>query len=281
MAERFAEAYCAELRSGSGSRAELGEPDPLVAVMVATRWLFYFYTVEKCFGVPMHFGMDPDQAVTEFIRILRYGVLPRSAAGRPGPGTAMRRRQPEGEEDMSRSVVEERRMVALVAVLLIAAAPAAAQVSTGTIEVVTKDQDGAALPGVTVQVVQHGHRHAAGGRDRRRRAWRSSGDAARHLPGQRRTSTASPRHRQEGVGCASARPRGCVFTMQGAGVGDHHRHRRGAPGGRAQDRLLDQHRAGADHRPAGARSATSSGWPSSRPASSASAAASASSRTAR
>ena len=54
--------------------------NPLVAVMVFTRWLFYFYTVEKCFGVPMHFGMGAPEAVDEFARIVRYGVLPR-----PGP----------------------------------------------------------------------------------------------------------------------------------------------------------------------------------------------------
>ncbi len=76
MADRFAEAYQAsfEERCAAG---RLGEVDPVVAVMVATRWLFYFYTVEKCFGVPMHFGMRADQAVEEFIRIFRHGVLPR------------------------------------------------------------------------------------------------------------------------------------------------------------------------------------------------------------
>jgi len=55
----------------------LADADPMVAVMVATRWLFYFYTVEKCFGVPMHFGMDAQQAVDGFIRILRNGLLRR------------------------------------------------------------------------------------------------------------------------------------------------------------------------------------------------------------
>ncbi len=76
MAERFREAYqeSFETRRREG---RLGDVDPVVAVMVATRWLFYFYTVEKCFGVPMHFGMNASQAVDEFIRILRYGVLPR------------------------------------------------------------------------------------------------------------------------------------------------------------------------------------------------------------
>lgn len=88
MAERFRVAYGAsfEQRRAAGT---VGEVDPLVAVMVATRWLYYFYTVENCFGVPMHFGMDASQAVDEFIRILRYGVLPRTTEGSvPAPGAS-------------------------------------------------------------------------------------------------------------------------------------------------------------------------------------------------
>jgi TetR/AcrR family transcriptional regulator, acrAB operon repressor len=84
MADRFQEAYSASFEEARDS-GRLGEVNPLVAVMVATRWLFYFFTVEKCFGVPMHFGMRPKEAVGEFARILRYGLLPRSgeAAARP------------------------------------------------------------------------------------------------------------------------------------------------------------------------------------------------------
>jgi len=80
MADRFQTKYnqSFEQRKKNGL---LGEVDPLVGVMVATRWLFYFFTVEKCFGVPMHFGMDTSQAVDEFIRIVRYGVLPRGGIG--------------------------------------------------------------------------------------------------------------------------------------------------------------------------------------------------------
>jgi AcrR family transcriptional regulator len=76
MRDRFEEAYGAsfERRRHEG---RLGEADPVVAVMMATRWLFYYYTVERCFGVPRHFGVEPKEAVTEFIRILRYGALPR------------------------------------------------------------------------------------------------------------------------------------------------------------------------------------------------------------
>ena len=70
----------------------MGDVDPMVAVMVAARWFFYFFTIEKCFGVPMHFGMSPQKAVDEFIRLLRFGMNPRpedpesnKLAG-PGPG---------------------------------------------------------------------------------------------------------------------------------------------------------------------------------------------------
>lgn len=76
MADRFRQTYSGrfEERRAAG---ELGDVDPMVGVMVATRWFFYFYTVEKCFGVPMHFGMSPDEAVREFTRLLRLGLLPR------------------------------------------------------------------------------------------------------------------------------------------------------------------------------------------------------------
>ncbi len=80
MADRFREKYGPHFEE-LASQGRLADADPLVAVMVATRWLFYFYTVEKCFGVPMHFGMDAQQAVDGFIRILRNGVLRREASG--------------------------------------------------------------------------------------------------------------------------------------------------------------------------------------------------------
>ena len=74
MADRFREKYGPHFEE-LAHEGRLADADPMVAVMVATRWLFYFYTVEKCFGVPMHFGMDAQQAVDGFIRILRLGVL--------------------------------------------------------------------------------------------------------------------------------------------------------------------------------------------------------------
>ena len=76
MADRFAATY-AERLAARQEAGELGEVDPLVGVMLATRWFFYFFTVEKCFGVPMHFGLDSHQAVHEFSKILRRGLDPR------------------------------------------------------------------------------------------------------------------------------------------------------------------------------------------------------------
>ena len=82
MAGRFQQAYAERLRERQ-RKGELGDVDPMVAVMVATRWFFYFFTVEKCFGAPMHFGLTSEQAVTEFIRLFRYGLLPRPGEGKP------------------------------------------------------------------------------------------------------------------------------------------------------------------------------------------------------
>jgi AcrR family transcriptional regulator len=78
MARRFQSAYGARLAARVAA-GEIGDVDPLFGVMVAARWFFYFFTVEKCFGVPMHLGMTKGQAVDEFIRLIRHGILPRGA----------------------------------------------------------------------------------------------------------------------------------------------------------------------------------------------------------
>jgi AcrR family transcriptional regulator len=91
MAGAFSEAY-SENFARKTATGKLGDIDPLVAVMFATRWFFYFFTVERCFGVPMHFGMTEHQAVHEFIRILRNGVLPRSEAAAPKTSRPQNRR---------------------------------------------------------------------------------------------------------------------------------------------------------------------------------------------
>jgi len=78
MARRFESAYGKSFRDRRAA-GEFGNADPMMAVMIATRWLFYFYTVEKCFGAPMHFGMTARQAVEGFIQLLRRGLSPRGA----------------------------------------------------------------------------------------------------------------------------------------------------------------------------------------------------------
>ncbi len=77
MAREFRRVYGKKLEAKKRA-GELGDVDALSAVIMATRWLFYFFTVEKCFGMPGHFGMEPKRAVAEFIRLLRLGLLPRS-----------------------------------------------------------------------------------------------------------------------------------------------------------------------------------------------------------
>ena len=89
MAGRFEEVLGDRLRERQRS-GELGtEADPVVGAMVAVRWLFYFFTVEKCFGATTHLGMSPERAVEEFIRLLRHGLLPRP--GGPQPDSEERR----------------------------------------------------------------------------------------------------------------------------------------------------------------------------------------------
>jgi AcrR family transcriptional regulator len=80
MAKRFTEVYGPRFAERKAA-GEFGDADPMTAVMVATRWLFYFFTVEKCFGVPMHLGMTSKQATEEFIRLLRHGLLPSEGLG--------------------------------------------------------------------------------------------------------------------------------------------------------------------------------------------------------
>lgn len=85
MAARFKDVYGDRLAARKAA-GEFGDIDPLVGVIMATRWFFYFFTIEKCFGVPMHFGMKPKEATDAFIRLLRFGLLPRSDQPLPGQG---------------------------------------------------------------------------------------------------------------------------------------------------------------------------------------------------
>jgi AcrR family transcriptional regulator len=77
MYDRFAKVYGPSLDQGR-QEGRFGEDvDLLLAVMVAVRWFFYYYTVEKAFGVPLHLGMDSARVKEGFVKILQYGVLNR------------------------------------------------------------------------------------------------------------------------------------------------------------------------------------------------------------
>jgi AcrR family transcriptional regulator len=54
---------------------------PLLAVMLATRFLLQYFTVEILFGVPNHFGRDTDTVLGEIADLLSYGMLRRNEAG--------------------------------------------------------------------------------------------------------------------------------------------------------------------------------------------------------
>lgn len=94
MARRFQASY-GERFAERTAAGDFGDADPMIAVMVATRWLFYYFTVEKCFGVPLHLGMSPEQAVDGFIRLLRYGLLPRTGDSAPPREPAPQQNQPQ------------------------------------------------------------------------------------------------------------------------------------------------------------------------------------------
>jgi AcrR family transcriptional regulator len=80
MASRF-EAFLAtpDARRRTHGRMRSGV-SPVSAVMLTTRFLLHYFTVEVLFGVPNHFGKDSDTVLREIGGILSYGMLrPRSA----------------------------------------------------------------------------------------------------------------------------------------------------------------------------------------------------------
>jgi len=78
MHQRFARAYGENLERGQ-QEGRFGEADPLVGVMIAARWFFYYFTVEKAFGVPQHLGLESTEITRQFIEIIKHGVLARRA----------------------------------------------------------------------------------------------------------------------------------------------------------------------------------------------------------
>ncbi|MEM6794425.1 MAG: TetR/AcrR family transcriptional regulator [Acidobacteriota bacterium] len=77
LAARLRESYGPKLAARQAAGQFADDVDPMVGVIVAIRWFFYFFTVEKCFGAAMHMGLTRQQATGELIRLLRRGLLPR------------------------------------------------------------------------------------------------------------------------------------------------------------------------------------------------------------
>lgn len=74
MASRF-EAFLATPEARRRTARIRPGVSPLSAVMLTTRLLLHYFTVEVLFGVPDHFGQDTDTVLKEIGGILRYGML--------------------------------------------------------------------------------------------------------------------------------------------------------------------------------------------------------------
>lgn len=48
---------------------------PLTAIMVVTRFFIQYFAVEFAFRAPNHFGKDSDEAITEIIDVLKFGIF--------------------------------------------------------------------------------------------------------------------------------------------------------------------------------------------------------------
>jgi AcrR family transcriptional regulator len=88
MARRFA-AYIERHRGRVEGRLRPGV-SPLSAVMLASRFLLYYFSVELVFGVPNHFGKPTDDVLKDVADIFGHGMLalPGAPPDRPGAGAA-------------------------------------------------------------------------------------------------------------------------------------------------------------------------------------------------
>ncbi len=74
MASRF-ETFLATPQARQDAATLRPGVSPLLAVMLATRFLLHYFTVEVLFGVPNHFGRDTDTVLREIGDILGRGML--------------------------------------------------------------------------------------------------------------------------------------------------------------------------------------------------------------
>ena len=82
MAERF-QAFLDRHPKREAIRSRMREGvSPLLAMMVASRFLLYYYSVELVFGVPNHLGKDSEAVLAEIAELFRHGMLRDAGLGR-------------------------------------------------------------------------------------------------------------------------------------------------------------------------------------------------------
>jgi AcrR family transcriptional regulator len=74
MASRF-EAFLSRPEARQATASLRPDVSPLVAVMLTTRFLLQYFTVEILFGVPNHFGRDTETVLREIADLLSHGML--------------------------------------------------------------------------------------------------------------------------------------------------------------------------------------------------------------
>jgi AcrR family transcriptional regulator len=77
MADRYRQVFAKRLEEGHKKGELSTEADPVIAAMMSTILYMYYFTVEHLFGVKGHYGLDDDQVIREFAKVLRLGILKR------------------------------------------------------------------------------------------------------------------------------------------------------------------------------------------------------------
>lgn len=77
MADRYRKVFAERVAEGKKKGELSDEADPVIAAMMSTILYMYYFTVEHLFGVKGHYGLDDDQVIREFAKVLRLGILKR------------------------------------------------------------------------------------------------------------------------------------------------------------------------------------------------------------
>ena len=77
MADRYRKVFAERIAEGKKKGELSDEADPVIAAMMSTILYMYYFTVEHFFGVKGHYGLDDDQVIREFAKVLRLGILKR------------------------------------------------------------------------------------------------------------------------------------------------------------------------------------------------------------